>query len=110
MDKTEFEKMLERAQALRRQINDHNYHYHVLDQPLVDDQEFDNLMRELQQLEELDPELDDSESPTHRVGAEPLAAFKTIEHKIPMLGLDNAFNYEELVDFDGRVRRLSGWI
>lgn len=108
MEKAEFEKILERAHALRRQINDHNYHYHVLDQPLVNDQEFDNLMRELQQLEERHPELDNPESPTHRVGAEPLTAFNTIEHKIPMLGLDNAFNYEELVDFDGRVRRLSG--
>ena len=108
MEKAEFEKMRERTHALRRRINDHNYQYHVLDQPLVADQEFDNLMRELQQLEELCPELDDPESPTHRVGAEPLTAFNTIEHKIPMLGLDNAFNYEELVDFDGRVRRLSG--
>jgi DNA ligase (NAD+) len=108
MEKAEFEKLQDRAHELRRQINDHNYHYHVLDQPLVDDQEFDSLMRELQQIEELYTELDDPQSPTHRVGAEPLAAFKSIEHKIPMLGLDNAFNYEELVDFDGRVRRLSG--
>ncbi len=98
----------ERVRKLRREIDEHNYHYHVLDSPQIADEDFDCLLRELQALEEAHPELSDPDSPTRRIGAEPLAAFHTLEHKIPMLGLDNAFTEGELFDFDGRVRRATG--
>jgi len=97
-----------RVEFLRREIEQHNYRYHVLDQPEVSDAEFDELLRELQQLEDKYPQLQDPDSPTRRVGGEPLAAFETLEHKVPMLGLDNAFSEEDLVDFADRVKRLSG--
>ncbi len=98
----------EKVKVLRREIDKHNYQYHVLDQPMIGDQHFDRLMRELQQLEETYPELRDPDSPTRRVGGEPLTSFASLEHKVPMLGLDNAFSKEDLADFDGRVRKISG--
>ncbi|HED24002.1 MAG TPA: NAD-dependent DNA ligase LigA, partial [Firmicutes bacterium] len=98
----------QRAAELRQIIDEHNYRYHVLDQPVIDDAEFDQLMRELQELEAKHPELQDPDSPTRRVGGEPLSFFEPLEHKIPMLGLDNAFSGEELRDFDARIRKLSG--
>ncbi len=107
MAKAELDKAKEKVLSLRREINEHNYHYHVLDQPLIDDQKFDRLMRELQQLEEAFPDLQDPDSPTRRIGAKPLQAFDSLEHKVPMLGLDNAFSEEELADFDARVRKLT---
>jgi len=108
MDNPDLEKIKERARALRREIEEHNYRYHVLDQPLIDDQTFDQLMRELQELEQKYPELQDADSPTMRVGSEPLPAFEPLGHKVPMFGLDNAFSEEELHEFDARVRRLIG--
>lgn len=108
MAKAEIDKAKEKVLSLRRKIDEHNYYYHVLDQPLIDDRKFDQLMRELQDLEEAFPELQDPDSPTRRIGAKPLETFDSLEHKIPMLGLDNAFNEEELADFDARVRKLSG--
>ena len=101
-------KIKEKINALRREIDDHNYRYHVLDQPLIDDYQFDRLMRELLELEEAYPELQTADSPTRRVGGEPLKAFATVEHRLPMLGLDNAFSKEELEGFDARLRRMSG--
>lgn len=89
---------------LREQIRYHNYRYHVLDDPEIPDAEYDRLMRELQALEGQHPELVTEDSPTQRVGAEPVAAFGTVRHRIPMLSLDNAFREEELVDFNRRVR------
>jgi len=100
-------KTRERVLSLRREIEKHNYYYHVLDQPLIDDAKFDQLMSDLQQLEEEYPELKDPDSPTRRVGGEPLSAFESLEHKVPMLGLDNAFNEEDLLDFAARINRLS---
>jgi len=108
MGNSELKKARERAGVLRREIEEHNYRYHVLDQPLIDDQTFDQLMRELQELEQRYPELQDPDSPTMRVGGEPLPAFQSLDHKVPMLGLDNAFSEQDLHDFDARVRRLSG--
>ncbi len=97
-----------RIMELRREIDRHNYSYHVIDQPLIEDEQFDRLMWELQDLEEKYPHLKDADSPTNRVGAEPLQAFEQLEHRVPMLGLDNAFSLAELEDFDSRVRKLSG--
>ncbi len=108
MNKEGVNEARKRVEFLRREIEQHNYRYHVLDQPEVSDAEFDELLRELQQLEDKYPQLQDPDSPTRRVGGEPLAAFETLEHKVPMLGLDNAFSEEDLVDFADRVKRLSG--
>lgn len=93
-----------KAQHLREQIEDHNYRYYVLDDPQVPDSEFDRLFRELQDLEARFPELITPDSPTQRVGGAPLAAFGEVEHRVPMLSLDNALSPEALADFDRRVR------
>ncbi len=98
----------ERAQWLRAEINRHNYQYYVLDEPLIPDAEYDRLLRELQQLEARHPELITPDSPTQRVGAEPLDAFGEVRHRIPMLSLENAFSEEEVRDFDRRVRERLG--
>ncbi len=92
-----------RVDELREQIRHHNYLYHVLDSPEVPDAEYDRLMRELTSLEAEHPELVTPDSPTQRVGDAPITAFGTVEHKLPMLSLDNAFSEEELRDFSRRV-------
>ncbi|MCJ7806633.1 MAG: NAD-dependent DNA ligase LigA, partial [Clostridia bacterium] len=108
MTGAELEKARAEILALRREIEKYNYQYHVMDQPLIEDRLFDQLMRELQKLEKTYPELQDPDSPTQRVGGEALPAFTTLEHRIPMLGLENAFSETELTDFDARVRKLVG--
>ncbi len=98
-----------RAEELREQLNLHNYRYYVLDDPEVPDSTYDRLMRELQALEQQYPQLIDPSSPTQRVGAQPLEGFGEVQHRIPMLSLDNAFSDEDMLDFDRRVReRLGG--
>ena len=92
-----------RAESLREQIRHHNYLYHALDAPEIPDIEYDRLMRELQALEADHPELVVTDSPTQRVGAEPMSAFASVEHRLPMLSLDNAFSEQELTDFHRRV-------
>ena len=91
---------------LRAQLQYHNYRYYVLDDPEISDTQYDILLRELEQLETEHPELITSDSPTQRVGAQPLEAFGAVEHAIPMLSLANAMNVEEVLDFDTRVKRL----
>ncbi len=108
MTGAELEKARAEILALRREIDKYNYQYHVMDQPLIVDQLFDHLMRKLQELEKTYPELQDPDSPTRRVGGEALPTFTTLEHRIPMLGLENAFSETELTDFDARVRKLAG--
>ena len=94
---------------LRRTIDAHNFSYHVLDNPTVPDAEYDRLMRRLQELEREHPELVTTDSPTQRVGAAQLGAFREIRHAKPMLSLDNVFSDDELAAFDKRVRdRLIG--
>jgi len=93
-----------RAAELRDNIDYHNYRYYSLDDPLIPDAEFDRLLRELESLEDQYPELVSPESPTQRVGAAPAEAFGEIVHALPMLSLANAFEEQELVDFDRRVR------
>ncbi|BAO43782.1 NAD-dependent DNA ligase LigA [Thiolapillus brandeum] len=95
-----------RIRALREQIDYHNYRYYVLDDPEIPDSEYDRLMRELQELEAAHPELITPDSPTQRVGAQPLKEFHEVRHKVPMLSLGNAFSDEEMADFDERVRKL----
>lgn len=93
-----------RAARLREELNRHNYQYYVLDDPLIPDSEYDRVMRELQALEAEHPELVTIDSPTQRVGGQPLDLFDEVEHKVPMLSLDNAFSDQEMGDFDRRVR------
>ena len=88
---------------LRDQIRFHNYRYHVLDDPEIPDVEYDRLVRRLQALEKEHPGLVTPDSPTQRVGDSPIAAFGTVQHRVPMLSLDNAFSEDELRDFHRRV-------
>ena len=95
----------EKAKELRRQIETANYNYYVLDNPTISDAEYDRLMRELEQLETAYPELRTPDSPTQRVGAQPLDEFKTVTHRVPMLSLDNAMDEGEIRDFAIRVQK-----
>jgi DNA ligase (NAD+) len=97
-----------RVRELRAEIERHNYSYYVLDEPQVPDAEYDRLLRELQTLEEKYPQLVTSDSPTQRVGGEPVKAFGAVVHRLPMLSLDNAFSEEEVRAFDRRVRERLG--
>ncbi len=93
-------------EELRETIRRHNYLYYVLDKPKVSDAKYDALFRRLQELEEAHPDLITPDSPTQRVGAPPAQGFATATHAVPMLSLGNAFNVDELKDFDRRVRKL----
>ena len=89
--------------ALRQQINEHNYRYYVLSSPSIPDEEYDKLFKELQTLEIQHPELMTSDSPTQRVGAVPLTDFVQVKHTVPMLSLNNCFDYAELNAFHQRI-------
>lgn len=92
------------AGALREQLNKHNYLYHSLDDPQIADTEYDQLLRRLEYLEALYPELRSADSPTQRVGSAPLSVFESVEHRVPMLSLANAFDDDELRDFERRLQ------
>ncbi|WP_416730377.1 NAD-dependent DNA ligase LigA [Fictibacillus sp. JL2B1089] len=98
------EQAKERILELREMLEKYNYEYHVLDKPSVPDAEYDQLMKELIELENNHPELHDEHSPTSRVGGAVLDFFEKVEHTVPMLSLGNAFNDQDLRDFDRRVR------
>jgi DNA ligase (NAD+) len=98
----------QRIRELREQIERHNRLYFVEDRPEITDQEYDMLMRELRDLENLFPDMVTPDSPTQRVGGEPLPFFEKVEHKTPMLSLGNAFSEADLRDFDRRVRQTVG--
>jgi DNA ligase (NAD+) len=98
--------VVERIEELRQEIRYHNYRYHVLDSPVVSDAEYDRLMRELQELEAAHPELITPDSPTQRVGAEPLDRFEKVRHPKPMLSLSDAFDEEELRAWLERISKL----
>ncbi|WP_369815324.1 NAD-dependent DNA ligase LigA [Alishewanella sp. WH16-1] len=89
---------------LRRQLEQYNYQYYVLDAPSVPDAEYDRLYRELQQLEQQHPELITADSPTQRVGGAPLAKFSQVSHQVPMLSLDNAFDDSDFLAFVKRMQ------
>ena len=97
-------KAAERAARLRKLLEEHNYRYYALDAPSVSDAEFDALFRELQRLESEYPALVTADSPTQRVGGQPVSAFKAVTHRVPMLSLNNALSDEEADAFDRRVR------
>ena len=97
-----------RIAQLRTEIEQHNYRYYVLDDPSVSDAEFDRLFRELQTLEAQHPELLSADSPTQRVGVTPVKSFVEVQHRTPMLSLNNAFSEEEVRAFDARIREALG--
>ncbi len=107
MDK-EGEKARNRIEKLTKDINYHNYRYYILDDPEISDAEYDVLMRELEDLESKYPEFRNPNSPTQRVGASPLEEFETVAHSVPMLSLANAFEEEEVPEFDRRIKRFLG--
>jgi DNA ligase (NAD+) len=97
-----------RISALRREIHEHDYRYHVLAEPTIPDEAYDALMRELQDLENQYPQFQAPDSPTRRVGGQPTKTFPTVTHDPPMLSLSNSYSEEEIRDFDRRVRSLLG--
>jgi DNA ligase (NAD+) len=98
---------VERIEELRKQIRDHEYRYYVLDQPVISDYEFDQLMRELKDLEQQHPDWITADSPTQRVGGQPAKEFPTYTFSRPMLSLENAYSDEELLDWGRRVVQLA---
>ncbi len=93
------------VERLRREIDEHSRLYYVEAKPVISDREFDKLLARLQELEEAHPELDRPDSPTHRVGGEPIEGFVTVEHRTPMLSIDNVYDEDGLREFDKRVRK-----
>ena len=94
------------VEKLRRELNYHNYRYYVLNDPEIPDYDFDRLLKRLEELEARHPELVTPDSPTQRVGGEPLKTFASVRHEIPMLSLDNTYSLDELREFDARVRKV----
>lgn len=94
----------EQIERLRSELHRHNYNYYVLNAPEISDQEFDRMMRELQDLEKAHPEFDDPDSPTRRVGSDLNQEFVQVPHRYPMLSLSNTYNKQEVADFYERVR------
>ena len=98
-------KIQQQIEALRQKLNHHSYQYYVLDSPEIPDVEYDRLYRELQQLEQKNPEFISHDSPTQRVGDQLLDGFSQVKHELPMLSLDNVFNADELSDFYKRLQQ-----
>ena len=95
----------EKIALLRKELNLHNYRYYVLDDPIISDSKYDSLLKKLEELEEKNPNLITFDSPTQRVGASPLESFGTIQHRLPMLSLENAMDSNGLLAFDERVKK-----
>jgi DNA ligase (NAD+) len=96
----------DRVNELRRLLEHHNYKYYVETKPEITDREYDQLYAELQKLEAAHPEIVTPDSPTQRVGGQPIEGFVTVRHREPMLSIDNTYSADELRDFDRRVRKL----
>ncbi|MCR4319799.1 MAG: NAD-dependent DNA ligase LigA [Candidatus Brocadiaceae bacterium] len=96
-----------KIQQLRDTIRYHDRKYYVENNPEITDYEYDQLLKELQRLEKLHPELITPDSPTQRVGGEPITQFPTIEHRVPMLSIDNTYSDDELREFDQRIKRMT---
>lgn len=96
----------EQIEKLRHELHQYNYNYYVLNQPTISDQQFDELLKELQQLEDANPEFFDSNSPTRRVGSDITDKFIQVKHKYPMLSLSNTYSAEEVQDFYNRTQKL----
>src|SRR4051812_15355551 len=91
--------------ALRAEINRHNRLYYVDAAPVISDREYDRLMERLQALEAEHPDLITPNSPTRRVGGEPLTEFRTVTHAVAMLSIENTYNYDDIREWDARIRR-----
>ncbi|MBI4535821.1 MAG: NAD-dependent DNA ligase LigA [Ignavibacteriae bacterium] len=98
--------VVQRVARLRKELNEHDYRYYVLAEPVIADEEYDNLMQELLNLEKQYPDLHSPDSPTQRVGGQPTKEFATVRHDPPMLSLANSYSEEEIREFDRRVRNL----
>lgn len=98
----------QRIEQLRRELERHNYLYYVENRPEISDRQFDAMMRELIELEQAHPELQSPDSPSVRVGGSPIEGFRTVEHAVPMMSIDNTYNEAELRAFDERVRKGLG--
>jgi DNA ligase (NAD+) len=98
----------EKIAALRKTLHEHNHRYYLLDDPVISDQEFDQLLRELQDLEEAHPEFYDPNSPTQRVGGGVTKSFETVAHRFPMYSLSNTYSKEELEQWEERIRKIIG--
>ena len=98
----------ERMDELVKELNQHNYNYYVLAQPVITDYEFDKKLEELAELEKQHPEFQDPGSPTQKVGGDITRVFETVKHKWPMLSLGNTYNEQDLKDFDERIRKAIG--
>lgn len=96
--------IIKKIVRLKKKINEHNYRYHILDEPLISDATYDKLFRELEDLEKQHPELISNDSPTQRVGSTPLTSFQQVQHAIPMLSLENAFSEKEVFAFNKRIQ------
>ncbi|MCM8806393.1 MAG: NAD-dependent DNA ligase LigA [Candidatus Omnitrophica bacterium] len=97
----------ERIEELVKLLNYYNYMYYVENNPVISDYEYDQLYKELVELEEKYPEYRLPDSPTQKVGGAVLEGFRTVEHKIPMLSMDNTYSREELIEFDQRIKRMA---
>jgi DNA ligase (NAD+) len=95
----------DRIEALRTRIEHHNFKYYIEDSPEISDLEFDLLMKELQELESRNPKLITPDSPTQRIGGQPIEGFRQVVHRVPMLSIENTYNEEEVREFDARIRR-----
>lgn len=97
-----------RIEELREELNRHNYLYYVEANPEISDREFDMMLKELERLESEHPEYDSPDSPTRKVGGEPISHFETVAHREPMLSIDNVYDESALLEFDKRVRKGLG--
>ncbi len=100
------EQIRKRISELKDVLDEHNYKYYVLNQPEISDQDFDNLMTELKTLEDENPEFITPDSPARRVGSDLTKDFKPVQHSVPMLSLSNTYNYEELLEFEKRIKNV----
>lgn len=101
------EQIKNKIESLRNSLSEHNYKYYVLSQSSISDFDYDMMLKELQKLEAENPEFFDENSPTQRIGNDINADFKQVQHKYPMLSLGNTYNEQELVDFDGRIKKMT---
>lgn len=95
----------EQVDRLVKEVNDHNYRYYVLNQAIISDYDFDQLLEKLESLEKEYPEFRDENSPTLRVGSDIVKSFNTVDHRFPMVSLSNSYSKEEIIDFDKRVKK-----
>ena len=97
----------DKIEKLRKELSQHNYLYYVKSEPSISDQQFDALLKELEKLEQDNPEFEDPNSPTKRVGGDITKNFPTVKHRFPMLSLSNSYSKEEILDFEKRIQKLT---